>query len=92
MPVGTAGSVKGVMPDQLRATGARMILANTYHLQLRPTADVVRDLGGLHAFMGWDGPILTDSGGYQVFSLAKVNHVTDDGVALRHQSLILRHS
>jgi queuine tRNA-ribosyltransferase len=83
MPIGTAGSVKGVTPKQLRATGAQIILANTYHLQLRPTADVVRDLGGLHAFMGWDGPILTDSGGYQVFSLAGVNRVTDDGVEFK---------
>ena len=83
MPIGTAGSVKGVTPAQLRATGTRMILANTYHLQLRPTADVVRDLGGLHTFMGWDGPILTDSGGYQVFSLAEINRITDDGVEFR---------
>lgn len=83
MPVGTAGTVKGVTPAQLAATGATMILANTYHLQLRPTADAVRDLGGLHRFMGWDGPILTDSGGYQVFSLAEINRVTDDGVEFR---------
>jgi len=83
MPVGTAGTVKGVTPAQLRATGAQMILANTYHLHLRPTADAVRDLGGLHNFMGWDGPILTDSGGYQVFSLAEINRVTDDGVEFR---------
>ena len=83
MPVGTAGSVKGVTPIQLSATGAQIILANTYHLQLRPSADVVRDLGGLHAFMGWDGPILTDSGGYQVFSLAGINKITDDGVEFR---------
>ncbi|HNQ21674.1 MAG TPA: tRNA guanosine(34) transglycosylase Tgt [Phycisphaerae bacterium] len=83
MPVGTAGSVKGVTPDQLRGTGTRIILANTYHLCLRPTAEVVRDLGGLHRFMGWDGPILTDSGGYQVFSLAEINEVNDDGVAFR---------
>jgi len=83
MPVGTAGSVKGVTPDQLRATGATIVLANTYHLQLRPTADVVRDLGGLHTFMGWDGPILTDSGGYQVFSLAEINEITDEGVTFR---------
>ncbi|MBU0719154.1 MAG: tRNA guanosine(34) transglycosylase Tgt, partial [Planctomycetes bacterium] len=83
MPVGTAGSVKGVTPDQLRATGTQMILANTYHLQLRPGADAVRDLGGLHAFMGWSGPILTDSGGYQVFSLAGINKITDDGVEFR---------
>jgi queuine tRNA-ribosyltransferase len=83
MPVGTAGTVKGVTPTQLRATGAQMILANTYHLQLRPTADAVRDLGGLHRFMAWDGPILTDSGGYQVFSLAEINKITDDGVEFR---------
>ncbi len=80
MPVGTAGAIKGVAPDQVRATGTTMILANTYHLQLRPTAEVVRDLGGLHTFMGWDGPILTDSGGYQVFSLAGINKITDEGV------------
>ena len=83
MPVGTAGSVKGVTPEQLRATGAQMILANTYHLQLRPTAEVVRELGGLHRFMGWDGPILTDSGGYQVFSLGGINEITDSGVTFR---------
>ena len=83
MPVGTAGSVRGVTPAQLRATGAEMILANTYHLQLRPSADVVRDLGGLHEFMGWDGPILTDSGGYQVFSLAGISKITDTGVEFR---------
>ncbi|UCF33075.1 MAG: tRNA guanosine(34) transglycosylase Tgt, partial [Phycisphaerales bacterium] len=80
MPVGTAGTIRGVTPTQLRGTGAVMILANTYHLQLRPTANVVRDLGGLHAFMGWDGPILTDSGGYQVFSLGGINRVDEDGV------------
>ncbi len=83
MPVGTAGSVKGVTPEQLRGTGAQIILANTYHLQLRPTAAVVRDLGGLHRFMGWDGPILTDSGGYQVFSLAGINRITDEGVEFK---------
>lgn len=83
MPVGTAGSVKGVTPEQLRGTGAQMILANTYHLQLRPTADVVESLGGLHNFMGWDGPILTDSGGYQVFSLGKINQITDEGVTFQ---------
>ena len=83
MPVGTAGSIKGVTPAQLAGTGARMILANTYHLQLRPTAQVVRELGGLHRFMGFDGPILTDSGGYQVFSLAGINRITDDGVEFR---------
>ena len=67
--VGTAGSVKGVTPHELQGLGASVLLANTYHLFLRPGADVVRDLGGLHRFMGWDGPIITDSGGFQVFSL-----------------------
>lgn len=80
MPVGTAGTIKGVTAAQLRATGTQILLANTYHLSLRPTADVIAKLGGLHRFMGWDGPILTDSGGYQVFSLASINRVTDDGV------------
>jgi tRNA-guanine transglycosylase len=67
--VGTAGSVKGITPDELRAVGAGVLLANTYHLLLRPGAEVVQQLGGLHRFMGWDGPIVTDSGGFQVFSL-----------------------
>jgi queuine tRNA-ribosyltransferase len=83
MPVGTAGAIKGVTTNQLRKTGAQMILANTYHLQLRPGADVVAELGGLHRFMGWNGPILTDSGGYQVFSLGEINRVTDHGVEFR---------
>jgi len=83
IPVGTAGSVKGVTPTQLRETGAGMILANTYHLQLRPTPEVVHNLGGLHKFMGWDGPILTDSGGYQVFSLSSINKIDDNGVEFR---------
>jgi len=72
-----------VTPKQLRATGAGIILANTYHLQLRPGPDVVHELGGLHTFIGWDGPILTDSGGYQVFSLAEINKITDEGVTFR---------
>ncbi len=80
MPVGTAATVKGVTPAQLRTTHASIILANTYHLQLRPGAEVVAGFGGLHKFMGWDGPMLTDSGGYQVFSLARINKITDDGV------------
>ncbi len=71
MPVGTQGTVKGIDPGRLRETGAQMILANTYHLTLRPGEQTVAALGGLHAFMGWDGPILTDSGGFQVFSLAR---------------------
>jgi queuine tRNA-ribosyltransferase len=83
MPVGTAGTVKGVTPTQLRATGTRMILGNTYHLQLRPGAEAVRDLGGLHRFTGWDGPMLTDSGGFQVFSLGEINRIDDDGVHFR---------
>lgn len=80
MPVGTQGTVKGVSPMQLRELGAQIILGNTYHLNLRPTSELVRDLGGLHKFMGWDGPILTDSGGFQVFSLAKLRKMHDDGV------------
>ena len=69
MPVGTKGTVKGVHPEELRSLGATILLGNTYHLHLRPGEDLVAELGGLHSFMGWDGPILTDSGGYQVFSL-----------------------
>lgn len=83
MPVGTQGTVKGLTPAQLRELGAEMILANAYHLALRPGAEVIRRLGGLHRFMGWDGPILTDSGGYQIFSLAALRKVTDDGVEFR---------
>lgn len=83
MPVGTRASVKGITPDQLRAAGATMILGNTYHLALRPGDELIRDLGGLHRFMGWSGPILTDSGGFQVFSLADLRKITDDGVAFR---------
>jgi len=83
MPVGTNGSVKSVAPEELVETGASMILANTYHLYLRPGADLVQRLGGLHKFMRWDGPILTDSGGYQVFSLAKTNEISDEGVVFK---------
>ncbi len=83
MPVGTLGTVKGVAPEELQAAGASMILANTYHLYLRPGADVVAELGGLHDFMRWKGPILTDSGGFQVFSLARIRQITDDGVTFR---------
>jgi queuine tRNA-ribosyltransferase len=86
MPVGTQGTVKGVDPGRLRETGAQMILANTYHLTLRPGEQVIAALGGLHAFMGWDGPILTDSGGFQVFSLADRMTVNEQGV--RFQSHI----
>jgi len=83
MPVGTRGSVKGLEIDQIRATGSQMILGNTYHLALRPGEQVVRSLGGLHAFMGWDGPILTDSGGFQLFSLAKMTRVDDRQAVFR---------
>jgi queuine tRNA-ribosyltransferase len=83
MPVGTQGSVKGLEIEQLRATGAEMILGNTYHLTLRPGEDVVAALGGLHKFGGWDGPILTDSGGFQLFSLADRAKVTEEEVVFR---------
>ena len=83
MPVGTQATVKGILPGPLAETGARMILANTFHLALRPGEDVVAAAGGLHQFMGWDGPILTDSGGFQVFSLAARNKITDAGVTFR---------
>jgi queuine tRNA-ribosyltransferase len=83
MPVGTAASVKALYPEQVKAAGADIILANTYHLMLRPGAERIARLGGLHAFMRWDGPILTDSGGYQVMSLAKLRAITDQGVAFQ---------
>ncbi len=83
MPVGTAATVKGLTPDQLREAGVQMVLANTYHLALRPGADVVADLGGLHRMMQWDGPILTDSGGFQVFSLARLTRLDDEKVVFR---------
>ncbi len=80
MPVGTQATVKALTPGDLRRAGTQIILGNTYHLSLRPTAERIARLGGLHAFMGWDGPILTDSGGFQVFSLADRRRVDDDGV------------
>src|SRR5215203_5404488 len=83
MPVGTQGTIKGVLPDHIASTGSQCILANTYHLMLRPGSTVVRDLGDLHNFMAWPGPILTDSGGFQVFSLADINKIGDDGVTFR---------
>ena len=83
MPVGTLGTVKALDPDDLTGAGASIILANTYHLHLRPGDDVVRDLGGLHRFMAWNGPILTDSGGFQVFSLEGLRSVDEDGVEFR---------
>src|SRR5688500_9578231 len=78
MPVGTQGTVKGLALDMLRATGAEMVLANTYHLALRPGEPVVKELGGLHAFSGWSGPMLTDSGGFQLFSLAHTTKITEE--------------
>jgi len=83
MPVGTQGSVKALVPSLLARTGATMLLSNTYHLTLRPGERAVSNLGGLHKFMAWDGPILTDSGGFQVFSLARLRKVTDGGVRFR---------
>jgi queuine tRNA-ribosyltransferase len=83
MPVATLGTVKGLTPGDVRAAGAQLVLANTYHLFLRPGHEAVRELGGLHRFMGWDGPILTDSGGFQVWSLAKLRHLGEDGVEFR---------
>ena len=80
MPVGTYGAVKSVTPENLSELGAEIILSNTYHLMQRPGVDVIKDHGGLHEFMGWDKPILTDSGGYQVFSLAKNRKITEEGV------------
>lgn len=80
IPVGTYGSVKAMPPWEIRATGAQIILGNTYHLMQRPGLEVIRQHGGLHKFMGWSGPILTDSGGFQVFSLGKLRKITEDGV------------
>lgn len=80
MPVGTQATVKGVMPRDLKEAQSQIILSNTYHLHMRPGDETVKKAGGLHKFMGWDRPILTDSGGFQVFSLAKLNKITDDGV------------
>jgi queuine tRNA-ribosyltransferase len=77
MPVGTQGTVKGMTIGQVRDTGADIILGNTYHLALRPTSELVAEMGGLHRFIGWDKPILTDSGGFQIFSLGDLNKVTE---------------
>ena len=83
MPVGTAAAVKTLSPDELRELGAEIILSNTYHLYLRPGHNIVAEAGGLHEFMNWPGPILTDSGGFQVFSLSELRKITDDGVKFR---------
>ena len=84
MPVGTQGSVKAVSPRELRELNAQIILGNTYHLFVRPGLEVIRHFGGLHRFMNWDGPILSDSGGYQIFSLAKLRKITDEGVQFQN--------
>jgi queuine tRNA-ribosyltransferase len=83
MPVGTAGTVKAMLPENVRSTGADIILGNTYHLMLRPTAERVHKLGGLHKFMNWDRPILTDSGGFQVMSLAQLRKMSEEGVTFQ---------
>ncbi len=83
MPVGTLGTVKALSPDEVEEAGVEIVLGNAYHLYLRPGLDVIRAVGGLHRFMDWEGPILTDSGGFQVFSLARINEVDDDGVTFR---------
>ena len=82
-PVGTRATVKAVTPRDLRDVGATLVLANTYHLYLRPGDELIREMGGLHRFMAWDGPILTDSGGFQVWSLGDINEIDDDGVTFR---------
>ncbi|HYK24086.1 MAG TPA: tRNA guanosine(34) transglycosylase Tgt [Candidatus Acidoferrum sp.] len=84
MPVGTQGSVKGVTPGELRDLHAQIVLGNTYHLFVRPGLDVIKHFGGLHNFMNWNGPILTDSGGYQIFSLAKLRKITEEGVEFQN--------
>src|SRR5688500_5499002 len=83
MPVGTAATVKAVKPQDIRSSGADIILGNTYHLMLRPGADRVARLGGLHRFMGWERPILTDSGGYQVMSVSELTKVSEEGVSFK---------
>ncbi|HEX9109110.1 MAG TPA: tRNA guanosine(34) transglycosylase Tgt, partial [Longimicrobiales bacterium] len=83
MPVGTQATVKTLAPEEVAAAGAQIVLANTYHLFLRPGAELIRELGGLHGFMNWQRPILTDSGGFQVFSLAQINEVQEEGVVFQ---------
>jgi queuine tRNA-ribosyltransferase len=85
MPVGTQGTVKAVLPRDLKEMGCQILLGNTYHLHVRPGAELIQELGGLHKFMGWDGPILTDSGGYQVFSLGAMRKLSEEGVRFQSQ-------
>src|SRR5690625_3788968 len=84
MPVGTLATVKTMSPEDLHEMNAKIILSNTYHLWLRPGEDIVKGAGGLHQFMNWDGPILTDSGGFQVFSLSEMRDIKEEGVHFRH--------
>jgi queuine tRNA-ribosyltransferase len=83
MPVGTKATVKGMLPEELREIGAQIVLGNTYHLHLRPGEEIIQRLGGLHKFMNWKHPILTDSGGFQVFSLSQLNKISEEGVEFR---------
>src|SRR6266568_4930959 len=83
MPVGTQATVKSVSPEELREAGAKIILGNTYHLMLRPGSHLIHEFGGLHNFMHWDGPILTDSGGFQVFSLGHLRKLSEEGAAFK---------
>src|SRR6202035_2951489 len=91
MPVGTQGSVKAVSPRELRELNAQIILGNTYHLFVRPGIEVIKHFGGLHQFMNWDGPMLTDSGGYQIFSLAKLRKISEQGVEFQNHVDARRH-
>ena len=91
MPVGTQGTVKGLSPQELKTIGSQIILGNAYHLFLRPGTDVIKKAGGLHAFISWDKPILTDSGGYQIFSLALLRKITDEGVSFQSHIDGMRH-
>src|SRR2546425_266366 len=83
MPDGTRGAVKSLTPEMVESTGVQVVLANTYHLHLQPGEDVIESLGGIHKFAGRKGPILTDSGGFQVFSLAKIRKITEEGVTFK---------
>ena len=91
MPVGTAATVKGMLPEAVAASGADILLGNVYHLMLRPGAERIQELGGLHKFMNWPGPILTDSGGLQVMSLSKIRELDEDGIEFRAHTDGARH-
>jgi queuine tRNA-ribosyltransferase len=91
MPVGTQGTVKTLSPRELKESGASIILSNAYHLFLRPGIEIIKKAGGLHAFMSWPGPIVTDSGGYQIFSLALLRKINDEGVEFQSHIDGLKH-